>query len=420
MTSYELTADEVLLVVKKYPDKPLFIPDYENVRDVRSKGKSKNVTYYIGVKVLRRDGKYTDFNFGFENDIITSNAKLPYDTEPEDAKYITVSMRRITMEDLEVTKYKEDKKKVILERNEKVCKVLGLLHKAWLKVSETINEEADDHSDKFELTKTDIFSYAQTMRNASKEERADRKSHPTMEKVNGKWKIPLAEPIYRFRVQCVKGDKLGWYHKERGHQFVVFDLRKSTAKKPAVAKLKKGGKYVHLTAGNAHHFIRYMSLITGTWNVDSCCASSQGQSCMNKFRKLFVWPHPKIKRDLIKAEEIDAAKDLGVEFNSDDEVDLDEVSDSDEEEKKKRKGKGKKSGKKIKTREADSDEDLDDDEEAYDEDDVDDEPEENSADSDEEKEVVDDSDSGDEEEVSSGKSPKKRGVPSRRGRRSKK
>jgi hypothetical protein len=452
----KITPNEILAVVKKWPKKPLLRLDTDNVRDnskgSKGKGKKKTITYYVNIEILRLSGKYERCKIRMENQIMTSNAKLPYDTLAEKAKHVVVNTRELTMEDLKETDYvkpndkgkaalSEENLKALVDNHNLTCHALYQVHLAWLEAAEGFVEDATDHG--AEVHKNIIFSFCQTHRKADKEEvtaalkgfeldnsedltgkalkkltKAQQKTYLEDSKgfsmVDGKWKVAIEKPAYRMKVGADgEGGRLGYSSKDRGFQYVVFDARKSQKKAiPAKLRLsKKSAETTDLTPGNAKHFIRYMSLFTGTWALQDLCSSSMGISAMNKFWDISVWPHQKMSTTPLDEDDFNAMSVFGTTTVDDDDC-LEDLMAAEEEEAEekastsKRKG-GKKKGPSKKSPKKD--------EEDFDMDGSDDEPESNDDDDDDddddEEEPPSDNDEeskSDEEDVVVVPSPKKK------------
>jgi len=303
---------DIIALNKQCNDKLLSL-DFNNIR--KSKNKKANVSY-IPILCKNQNGKPTRVAIKINKQLIGASAKPSVNTEDEESnknesdektpiKHINILFRKLTREDLEVTDYKEDSKETLLKNNAELIQCLDILANAYEHV---VDDLIATRAKEFSIGKgaRTVFSFRQQYRKATDEEKAEDSRRPENEQLITEEGIKLKDPLYRIRVPVdTTSGKVG-YKTEKGFNHVVFDLNKCTEAngwKPVVAKLKKDGKFVDLTAETAKHFITNLSLVGGVFELDCVCVSKFGISVFCRFRDLHVLRHKPLERTTLTDED---------------------------------------------------------------------------------------------------------------------
>jgi hypothetical protein len=322
MAAQFITPREIIEIKEQSPDENILTLDIDNI----NYGKNKTFpTSYIPFKCKRLVGPPTQINLKLHQQISSSNAKISFGVLPKDAKDVRITMIKFIIDDLENTDYPEDKKLLLIQKNNEAIKALHILKSEY---EDLVNTDILTYDgEKFELGDCrNINNICQTHRKASKEEKRDDKKLPKDERlVNKMGKIPLPHALYRLKILADYETKKLGYKTKNGHKYVVFDARKANKSnkfKPVVAKVKSKGNPTDLTTDNAKHFITYMSLFSGLFNFDSICISKSGISLMGKFHDIHIWPHKPMTIKTIDEDEMAEMAYVGATgYDSDAEID---------------------------------------------------------------------------------------------------
>lgn len=312
-SSTAFTPKEIIELHKEHEGK-LFKLDTEGTK-TSADGKSM----FIPFSCITRSGAYAKFRLKINNQLACSNAKKPAGLKPTDAiKKITVSYKRLTAEDLEISEYKNFQKVDLLKFNNELCDALDIISKEYIKM---IKEQLMTYKgDKFRPIKKDckIFNIVQTNR--------DPKDNSETTDEDGK--VPLPVPIFRIPIPVdPKTNKVGKSYGDKGFSYVVFDGRKKTKETNYAnipARLVNSSKeLVDLTADNIKDFLTYLSITTGIIRYDTICCSKVGISMQYEFMEIIVSPHPKLKNVSILPEEADEANSYAVQYDGNIEIETD-------------------------------------------------------------------------------------------------
>lgn len=340
MSNSNFTPKDIIASKKKHGDSRLLKADIANTRKNKN---PKQPTFYIPITFKNVAGKPQAINLKFVRQLISSNAKLPYGAEANEAKFLNVSFKKLAVKDLEGTEYPEEKKEGLISANEEFIEALGIIADDYLAC---VKEEILKYKgDKFRIIerKTNCFRQDRRVGSAEDENQDD----------DGKVAI---DPIYRIRLEADPETKKIGRASDRGHQYVVFDMRKSEKeaketgkpKRDIVARVMVKGKPVDLNINNAKHFVSFMSLTSGVIHFECICISRSGISIKCRFRNLHVWRHKTMKQESLGEEDRDDMAAYGYQGGEDEDLDVnvDEPEDEDDAESgSKSKSKGKQSSK---------------------------------------------------------------------------
>lgn len=324
MSNSSFTPKDIIASREKHEGSRLMSASMEKMRGNKNSG---TPTSYIPITFKNVAGKQQYLSLKFVRQLITSNAKLPAKTTLDTARYLTVSYRKLKLDDLKDTEYPEDKKEGLLSSNEEFVKALDIIAEEYITC---VKEDVLKHKAKgFSVGNRKITNFKQDRRKPNDDEEGDEEDG----------KVAM-EPIYRIRLPIDQESKKVGRKMEKGHMYIVFDMRKSEAeakltgkpKRDVIAKVMYKGKPIDLTLSNAKHFVSFMSLTSGIINFESICLSSQGISFLCNYRALHVWRHKTMKRESIGDEERDDMAEYGYKNADGEEEDLDVNVDEPEEE----------------------------------------------------------------------------------------
>lgn len=379
MSSSSFTPKDIIASKKKFGDDSRLLK--ADIANTRKNKNPKQPTYYIPVNFKNVAGKQQPINLKFVRQLISSNAKLPHGAESSDAKFLNVSFKKLELKDLEGTEYPEDKKEGLLTSNAEFIEALSIIADEYIAcVKDEINKYKGE---KFRIIERKLNCFRQDRRLGS----ADDENQDEDGKV-------AIDPIYRIRLEADPETKKLGRSSDRGHQYVVFDMRKSEKeaketgkpKRDIVARVMVKGKPVDLNISNAKHFISFMSLTSGIIHFECICLSRSGISLKCRFRSLHVWRHKTMKQESLGEEDRDDMAEYGYKGGDDEDLDVnvdepEEDEDDADSKPSKNKSKSKPSGKSGKSNKAMSKAlNTDDDDEQPFDDEPDDEPEEHDAD----------------------------------------
>jgi hypothetical protein len=340
MSNSKFTPKDLIATKAKYGNEIVKL-DIANTKKNSDKTKP---TSYIPQLLRNVAGKYQQPIIKFTRQIICSGAKLPPKTDEGAAKFMQICFRRLTLEDLEGSDYEEDKKEGLLAANTEFIDALDAYVDGCVNCAETevFPYKGDKFKPKNKGQNKELSVIRQTCRNAGEDEEGDAEG-----------KIPLEKPLYRLRIPAIQesgaAGKLG-YNTQKGHVYVIYDGKKSSAArkedakaKDVVARVISKDKPTDLTKSNANHFITPYSLVSGTFKPDSVVVSDKYVSFNCAVRYLQVWRHKPTMTDALDAEDRADMENYGAKDESGDDLDVnvDEPEDSDDDTKHKSKGKGK-------------------------------------------------------------------------------
>lgn len=337
MSTTYITPAEIIQVKNQNPDSCIFELDAKNTR---KNSNSDYPTYYVPFMVKRLSGKSTPFNLKIQKQVLSSNAKISKQTNESKANHVLVVFSTITGEDLTNTDYDAKLYDVLVKANNELVDAFKIVAADYMDMVE--NQVINKNKGKYRIAEAKIREFGQTSRKASDEEMAEDAKLPEDDQVvmaNGR--ILLEKPLFRIKIPAnVKNNqKLGRpsYDKASGsssHIYNVFDARKARrgkVNKTTPAAIKRNGKLIDLDVRNAHLFVTYRSLVSGTISFDSVCLSGSGVSLMSRFRDLHVWPHRKMAMEMINDEDMNEFAMLGTsgyDDNVDDPDDDDDFTES--------------------------------------------------------------------------------------------
>jgi hypothetical protein len=285
MSANYFETKDIVVAKAKCQDEPWFKLD---ISKTKTNNKKNQKTYYIPFTARNVSGKHIPLTLKFSKQVLSSNAKIPADTDESEARHVSTSYREITMDDLESTDYEESKRAGLIQSNTEFIEALNTICDEYAELVE--REVIPYKGDKFRATsKMTVYNIRQTQRKAGDGEESE----------NGMIDLPHA--IFRIKLTAdPESKKIGYNSEKTGHIYTVFDMKKTTdavknaggkKTKPVVAKIKTSNGYTDLTISNVKHFVTYMSLTGGVVTFDSVCISKAGISLMCRFKELHVWRH---------------------------------------------------------------------------------------------------------------------------------
>jgi hypothetical protein len=286
----------------------VLVSDPKNANDLREKNpKSKYDVTYIPVLFRHINGKNIPMTLKFNEQLISANVKNPSSDEDDIPKNLNISFSKMPREAVEGGDYVPKKRDTDEAQEKEDARVSGNIdrylsnNEDWIKI---LNILADSYKEVCEdlISRQSEFKFKIRKNRKSKEipiiefRQVSREDKTTGED------IELENPIFRFKLGVCKNrdqseydGRIGYYSKYYS-KFVhtVYDARKMNsknnyAKVPAMVKI--GNKKRHIDFRNASSFISFKSLVGGTWQFRSICASKSGLSPDNNFKELYVYRH---------------------------------------------------------------------------------------------------------------------------------
>jgi hypothetical protein len=338
MSNSSFTPKDIIASKKKHgADSRLLKADIVNTRKNKN---PKQPTYYVPITFKNVAGKQQAINLKFVRQLISSNAKLPYGAEKDDAKFLNVSFKKLESKDLDGTEYPDDKKEGLLAANAEFIEALGIIADDYIACVK--DEILKYKGEKFRLIERKLNCFRQDRRLGSAED----------ENQDEDGKVAI-DPIYRIRLEADPETKKIGRNSDRGHQYVVFDMRKSEKeaketgkpKRDVVARVMVKGKPVDLNINNAKHFVSFMSLTSGIIHFECICLSRSGISIKCRFRSLHVWRHKTMKQESIGEDDRNDMAEFGYKGGDDEDLDVNVDEPEEEENDEDSRPKGKQSGK---------------------------------------------------------------------------
>lgn len=290
-----------------------------NVVGANGKKKSSRSATYVGVDVCI-GGKWCPLNIKFERQLLMSKAKPPPALDDgEKPKYMQVTFRKLTNEDLSTTEYDKAHYQKLIELNHEFIECLDLIANEFERICR--DEILSETNEKFALpgNKTDINSFRQTSRKES--ERSNKK-------------VKLDYPLYRVRLRVdAHTQRLARTPsaKSKSTELIdyIFDAKKLDAHKKHLrasnpnavvptkipARIVTGNRSEELTTENAGEFISMYSLVSGVVRFESVNLHSQGMSMPPNVQELYIWRHPTVHRAAINEEELESMGSFGTQGN---------------------------------------------------------------------------------------------------------
>ena len=330
MTTTILTPQIIISLKEKNPDKSLLCLD-DKVNKYEEKGKIQ--TYYLPIRI-NIEGKKVPMTLKFNKTPVTSGVKLPFNTPEEKAKFLQISYREITEEDLDRSDYPGSKRQELMENSKMLIKALDIIADECESLINNVVKPAIEKGDReYEsLGSLEVHNFRQNLRLLAKDEKTD--GLTVIKDRGGKKKVKLNAPMYRIRIKVDSmSRRLGRVERE-SKKFIpcIYDAKKTNQK-------SKSGNYAMVPAQvlttdtlgrkilkdidiqNAKHFLTYLSLTSGMISIESICISSQGISVLVYFRQVLVWRHKSIKTELFSSDEVNDMAGFGID-DGEDEVDI--------------------------------------------------------------------------------------------------
>lgn len=295
-----ITCDDVLASHEKFGHVLEYdLRQVNNLQDANPK--AQDVTYIQVVFKHVNGKKIPRPKFKFSEQIISSGAKVPSTDDTQTPKYMSISFTTMKKEDIEggdyVPKVKEtdelqDKENERMAQN---IKRYESNNETWIKVLNIIENSYRHLCDDL-IAKADTLKFQVQKNRKQKDITICSFKYGTRYDKTLKEDVELENPIFRLKLGVYKEDgRIGYYSTYyKKFQYIVYNARKMTKKNnyaDVVAKVKVDGKHRDLDVSNAGTFITRKSLVEGTWQLNSICASKAGLSPDNKFYNLYVYSY---------------------------------------------------------------------------------------------------------------------------------
>jgi hypothetical protein len=325
MSNYEVSPQDVFASAEKYGMKNVLDLNFAKLRFADTKG---NLTHYLPVLFRRVDGKTLKLNFD-AHFLLASSAELGKFAS-ETTKYLTMSLRRVTAEELANSDYGPKTMKSAEEQavenqrsaariekfvklNNDACRALDIIEESYVALCEKVKGMTKAEL-KFSILKSSQW------KNGSQVPVITFKQSSYKDKETDE-DVKMEVPITRVRLDFDLSSRLigsrQWDAKAAGKNgkagaYVmkpcVFDLKKSKKAgggKSVEAKVLENGKSMPLTCENAKTFITKLSLVKGVLALGELTSSGQGLSISWTFQMMHVLHHkPLSGNNLITADEV--------------------------------------------------------------------------------------------------------------------
>lgn len=300
-SSIYFTPKDIIASAKKHGIENILTLLPDNIRNFEK-------VSYVPYTCKTPSGKQQMLKLKFINQIIAASAKLPYKTPAEEAKFLVLMFRRLTLEDLEKSDYPDNKKKELLDNNAEFIDCLDIIadaQKNLMKRMSTLKLK------KVKCKGKTLSSFRQTHRDPKESDKDDEeKNKDTEENTNEEEeevKVKLENPLYRCKLPVDPVTKKIGKTIDGKFTYIIMDARKSSnvdgKNKVVPAKILIKKNLEDLTSSNTQHFVTYLSLVSGELVFDSISISQNFISPSNKINILHVWPHKSIKEEAISEEE---------------------------------------------------------------------------------------------------------------------
>ena len=300
---------DVMESAAKYGEDNVLTWDPLKVRDNKAKTKnSPRDCTWVPIKFKYASGKEGDLNLKFFKVVTSSAAKLPTHSSDSGKKYMNISFRSVTEEELMVgdnvpkvmendedQQIENDRAKAVVKEfadsTNEFDKALEIISNSYNKICKDM-KNADPKTLPFSVKKdkkverknTVVYSVRQTHREDKDSE--DKDAPP----------IKLEHPLTRIKLMYNSNTGYvgidNWDNTIKGWTFKanVYNARKIDKKTnaPPLATVKVNGKSVLLDKDTTTNFITYRSVVGGIINFKEIVVSKFGLSLANQFTELYV------------------------------------------------------------------------------------------------------------------------------------
>lgn len=328
--SKTISTTELACLIREYPDHKFLHINTNTFRKIEKAGKK---CIYLNLQFVNpKDGKKIRAAFDAPMAVFSGSAAYAKDADPEKAKHMSSSIQKLTIEDLQGTKFAEKSPdeetrnellKVLTDGTEDLITVLDRLDLEFEEFFKSV--EAGTVKLKFSINNFKRYSHKQASR-----AKGEGEDIPEEELIGGK--VKLDNPMYRIRLPLAEEDGVKYLGKKwipkgmtqddpkarkiqitplvsrmtNGQSYLIPNKINPKTKKPEVIN---GATSHNMTNLEAPNYITRYTIFSGIVTCDTINISTFGIALEVGFNSLAIKSHPRNSASTAISKETEAKRD---------------------------------------------------------------------------------------------------------------